>query len=128
MNTIDRYQLASLYLGWLRRKMRPANSGNMFVFPMPFHLRESEWLYIYVKPLLSDYLLLTDNGNTMRHLDVSSLEHSIKSILRRFNIDLYEGKLEVRTCLHMFTQKMHCLLQAMLAVDKFLELQEKNRK
>ncbi len=127
MSALDCYQLVDLYAHWLKEKVKPRAIGDVCELTTPFVDRHNDYLQIYVKATSSG-MLLTDDGYTIRDLEMSGLEFNterrkseLKVILNGFGINLRGDSLEVEAMPDNFAQKKHNLLQAMLAInDLFL--------
>ncbi len=128
MSALDCYQLVDLYTNWLKEKVKPRAIGDVCELTTPFIDRHNDYLQIYVKAISSG-MLLTDDGYTIRDLEMSGLEfntdrrkNELKSILNGLGINLKGDSLEVEARPDNFAQKKHNLLQAMLAINDLFVL------
>lgn len=128
MSALDCYQLVNLYADWLKERVRLKTIGDVCELTTPFIDRHNDYLQIYVKGTSSG-LLLTDDGYTIRDLEMSGLEfntdrrkNELKSILNGLGVTLHGDSLEVEARPDNFPQKKHNLLQAMLAINDLFVL------
>lgn len=128
MSALDCYQLVSLYANWLKEKVKLKTIGDVCELTTPFVDRHNDYLQIYVKATPAG-MLLTDDGYTIRDLEMSGFEfntdrrkNELKIILNGFGINLRGDGLEVETRADNFSQKKHNLLQAMLAINDLFVL------
>lgn len=128
MSALDCYRLVDLYAHWLKEKVKPRAIGDVCELTTPFVDRHNDYLQIYVKATSSG-MLLTDDGYTIRDLEMSSMEfnterrkNELRVILNGFGINLRGDSLEVEAGPDNFAQKKHNLLQAMLAINDFFVL------
>jgi hypothetical protein len=128
MSALDCYQLVGLYANWLKEKIKLKTIGDVCELTTPFVDRHNDYLQIYVKVTPAG-MLLTDDGYTIRDLEMSGFEfntdrrkNELKIILNGFGINLRGDSLEVETRADNFSQKKHNLLQAMLAINDLFVL------
>lgn len=128
MSTLDCGQLVYSYANWLKEKIKVKKTGEVCEITTPFVDRHNDYLQIYVKRTSSG-LVLTDDGYTIRDLEMCGLEfnterrkNELKIILNCFGTELRGDNLEVETRLENFPQKKHNLLQAMLAINDLFVL------
>ena len=94
MSALDCYQLVALYTNWLKERVRIKTIGDIFELTTPFVDRHNDYMQIYVKATPSG-MLLTDDGYTLRDLEISGLEfnterrkNELKIILNGFGVSL----------------------------------------
>jgi hypothetical protein len=128
MSALDCYQLVDLYANWLKERVKLKTIGDICELTTPFVDRHNDYLQIYVKAIPSG-MLLTDDGYTIRDLEMSGFEfnterrkNELKIILNGFGVNLHGDSLEVETRPDNFPQKKHNLLQAMLAINDLFVL------
>lgn len=128
MSVLDCYQLVDQYAHWLKEKVKLKSIDGACEITTPFVDRHNDYLQIYVKATPSG-MLLTDDGYTIRDLEMSGLEfnterrkNELKIILNGFGVNLRGDNLEVETRPDNFSQKKHSLLQAMLAINDLFVL------
>ena len=128
MSALDCYQLVSLYANWLKERIKLKAIGDTCELTTPFVDRHNDYLQIYVKASNSG-MLLTDDGYTLRDLEISGLEFNtdrrkseLKSVLNGLGVNLRGESLEVEARPDNFPQKKHNLLQAMLAINDLFVL------
>ena len=94
MSALDCYQLIALYTNWLKERVRIKTIGDVCELTTPFVDRHNDYMQIYVKATPSG-MLLTDDGYTLRDLEISGLEfnterrkNELKIILNGFGVSL----------------------------------------
>src|SRR3989304_8794088 len=94
MSALDCYQLVALYTNWLKERVRIKTIGDVCELTTPFVDRHNDYMQIYVKATPSG-MLLTDDGYTLRDLEISGLEfnterrkNELKIILNGFGVSL----------------------------------------
>ena len=94
MSALDCYQLIALYTNWLKERVRIKTIGDICELTTPFVDRHNDYMQIYVKATPSG-MLLTDDGYTLRDLEISGLEfnaerrkNELKIILNGFGVSL----------------------------------------
>lgn len=128
MSALDCYLLVDVYANWLKERVKLKTIGDVCELTTPFVDRHNDYLQIYVKATPSG-MLLTDDGYTVRDLEMSGFEfnterrrNELKTILNGFGVKLLGDRLEVETRSDNFPQKKHNLLQAMLAINDLFVL------
>lgn len=128
MNALDCHRLVETYAVWLKERIKLKTIGEVCEITTPFVDRHNDYLQIYVKATPSG-MLLTDDGYTVRDLEMSGFEfnterrkNELRIILNGFGINLRGDILEVDTRSDNFPQKKHNLLQAMLAINDLFVL------
>lgn len=123
MSIFDCHQLVGLYTNWLKERVRIKTIGDICELTTPFVDRHNDYMQIYVKATPSG-MLLTDDGYTLKDLEISGLEfnterrkNELKIILNGFGVSLNGDSLEAEARPDNFPQKKHNLLQAMLAIN-----------
>lgn len=115
--------LVESYVNWLRQKISVEQIGDVFEVTTPFLDRHNDQMQLYIRKS-NGSLLLTDDGYTLRDLELSGFELSsprrrqmAQTILRGFGVRLEGEELVVDAKAENFPQKKHNLVQAMLAVN-----------
>lgn len=128
MSVLDCYQLVDQYAHWLKEKVKLKSIDGICEITTPFVDRHNDYLQIYVKATASG-MLLTDDGYTIRDLEMSGFEfnterrkNELRIILNGFGVGLRGDSLEVETRPDNFSQKKHNLIQAMLAINDLFVL------
>lgn len=116
-------ELVSAYLVWLRSQITAEQVGEAVEITTPFLDRHNDYLQIYVKQAETG-MLLTDDGNTLRDLQLSGCEITsqrrralLKLILNGFGVKQNDDELVVDARPETFPQRKHALIQAILAVN-----------
>lgn len=115
--------LVDSYVSWLRQKITVEQIGEVFEITIPFLDRHNDQMQLYVRKSNGN-LVLTDDGYTLRDLELSGFELSspkrrqlTQTILNGFGVQLKGEELVVDAKTGNFPQKKHNLVQAMLAVN-----------
>ncbi len=115
--------MVNTYIKWLKQKISLKDIEGVCEITTPFLDRHNDHLQIYVKRA-GNTLTLTDDGYTLRDLELSGLEigtekrrQSLQSILNGFGVHLQEEEIIVEARIENFPQKKHNLIQTMLAVN-----------
>lgn len=120
-------QLIASYAEWLRKRITFVELEHACEITTPFLDRHNDYLQLYAR-LESDGFLLTDDGATIRDLDLSGCEIRsgrrrilLDTLLRGYGVQLTDDELQVHANVETFPQRKHSLVQAILAVnDMFL--------
>lgn len=115
--------LVDAYVEWLKQKVSVKDIDGVCEITTPFLDRHNDHLQIYVKKA-GDGLILTDDGYTIRDLEMSGFDIGTKkrrrllhSILNGFGVHLQDEEIIVEARTEDFPQKKHNIIQAMLAVN-----------
>ena len=115
--------LVDAYVEWLKQKVSVKDIDGVCEITTPFLDRHNDHLQIYVKKA-GDALILTDDGYTIRDLEMSGFDigtnkrrRLLHSILNGFGIHLQDEEIIVEARTEDFPQKKHNIIQAMLAVN-----------
>ena len=115
--------LVNTYIEWFKQKISVKDIKGVCEITTPFLDRHNDHLQIYVKKE-GDTLLLTDDGYTIRDLELSGLEFTTEkrkdvlySILSGFGARLQGNEIIIEAKAENFPQKKHNIIQAMLAVN-----------
>ena len=126
MSTFECELLAQEYADWIRHGIKVQNVGEICVLTTPFLDRHRDFLQIYVERTESG-LLLSDDGYTIRDLEISGLEleterrkELLQHILLSFGINLKDQELQTIATEKTFPQKKHDFIQAMLAIGSLV--------
>ena len=115
--------LVDAYVEWLKQKINAKDIDGVCEITTPFLDRHNDHLQIYVKKA-GDALILTDDGYTIRDLELSGFDigtekrrRLLHSILNGFGTRLQGDEIIVEARTENFPQKKHNIIQAMLAVN-----------
>ena len=117
-------QLYSEYITWLRDKTRFRRTDEAWTeITTPYLDRHNDYVQVYAKPVNGDFLI-TDDGHTIADLELSgcSLDSPkrralLMTTLNGFGVRTEGDELTVRASQRTAPQKMHDLIQAVLAVN-----------
>lgn len=122
------HHLRDAYLEWLRRGLSVETVGEGCELTTPFLDRHNDHLQIYAARR-NGKILLSDDGYILSDLRVSGLElitpkrrAVIETALRGFGVQLQGNRLVVEASAHNLGQRVHSLVQAMLAVNDMFVL------
>ncbi len=120
--------LSDAYLEWLRRGLSVETVGEGCELTTPFLDRHNDHLQIYAARR-NGKILLSDDGYILSDLRVSGLElltpkrrAVIETALRGFGVQLQGNRLVVEASANNLGQRVHSLVQAMLAVNDMFVL------
>lgn len=123
MTKQDCQQLVDSYLHWLRTGLSVQEVNGSCELTTPFLDRHNDHLQIYASKK-DDRIVLTDDGYILADLRTSGLDVStpkrkavLDSLLNGFGIRLHQDELVSEASPRTLGQKVHSLLQAMLAVN-----------
>lgn len=115
--------MVDAYVKWLKQKINVKDIDGVCEITTPFLDRHNDHLQIYVKRA-GDTLILTDDGYTIRDLELSGFDigtekrrRLLHSILNGFGVRLQGDEIIVEARTENFPQKKHNIIQAMLAVN-----------
>ena len=115
--------LVNAYAEWIKQKISVQDIDGVCEITTPFLDRHNDHLQIYAKKA-GDALILTDDGYTVRDLELSGFDigtekrrRLLHSILNGFGVHLRDGEITVEARTEDFPQKKHNIIQAMLAVN-----------
>lgn len=121
-------QLAEAYLEWLRHGISVESVGEACELTTPFLDRHNDHLQIYAIRH-NGKILLSDDGYILSDLRVSGLELMtpkrrvlLETALRGFGVQLQANRLVIEASPHNLGQRVHALVQAMLAVNDMFVL------
>jgi hypothetical protein len=122
--------LLDQYSAWLRDKTNLREVNDWVEITTPYLDRHNDYLQIYARRENGSFLL-TDDGHTVRDLEVSGCSLStpkrqelLKMTLNGFGVRWNSGALEVTASPESFPLRKHSLMQAMLAVNDLFYLAE----
>lgn len=109
---------------WLKDQTLVRGLGEQWVeITTPYLDRHNDMLQIYAKRENNGFIL-TDDGYVIGDLlhsgcklDTPKRQNLLNMTLNGFGVKYKEGRLEVHSTTENFAKKMHCLIQAMLAVN-----------
>ena len=115
--------LVNTYIEWFKQKISVKDIEGVCEITTPFLDRHNDHLQIYVK-MTGDTLILTDDGYTIRDLELSGFDigtekrmRLLHSILNGFGVRLQGDEIIVEARTENFPKKKHNIIQAMLAVN-----------
>jgi Domain of unknown function DUF1828./Domain of unknown function DUF1829. len=115
--------LVDAYVEWLKQKINAKDIDGVCEITTPFLDRHNDHLQIYIKKA-GDVLILTDDGYTIRDLELSGFDigtekrrRLLHSILNGFGARLQGDEIIAEARTENFPQKKHNIIQAMLAVN-----------
>lgn len=125
-------EIIGSYLRWLKEGLSWKAIGDATEVTTPFLDRHNDHLQVYVQRL-NGKIVLSDDGYIMSDLLASGLEFNtekrrdvLETALRGFGVRLHDKELLVEASRSNIGQKMHSLVQAMVAVnDMFVMAQSR---
>ena len=125
----DIHALMDIYWQWVRNNTEIRELKDRVEITTPFLDRHNDCLQIYVKPLETGELLLTDDGYTVEDLEMTGFKIEgptrstlFSSILNGFGVESEGRTLEIKTSKENFGICKHNLIQAILAIDDMFYL------
>lgn len=119
----DCNSLVEGYLKWLRSNMTSCKIGEACEITTPFLDRHNDYVQFYVQPENGQFRL-TDDGNTIRDLELSGVDFAsakrariLEVALNGFGITRNGDELTVQARVDELPLKQHALLQAILSVN-----------
>ena len=116
-------KIKNTYIEWFKQKISVKDIEGICEITTPFLDRHNDHLQIYVKTT-EDTLILTDDGYTIRDLELSGFDigtekrmRLLQSILNGFGVSLQGDEIIVEARTENFPKKKHNIIQAMLAVN-----------
>jgi Domain of unknown function DUF1828/Domain of unknown function DUF1829 len=116
-------QLVDGYIDWLRKGISAESVGNACELTTPFLDRHNDHIQIYAVRQ-NGKILLTDDGYILSDLRTSGLEVTtpkrrsiLETALHGFGVQLEAGRLIVEASPRNLGQRVHSLVQAMLALN-----------
>ncbi len=125
MNSFDCHRLIEDYVQWLRQGLSTEPLGDACELTTPFLDRHNDHIQVYAQRI-GDQIVLTDDGYILADLESSGLDINtpkrksvIDSILNGVGVRLGRNRNElfIEAAPHNIGQKLHYLIQAMLAVN-----------
>jgi len=123
MNKQECQQLIDDYVGWLRKGLSVNSLGDTCELTTPFLDRHNDHLQIYAVRR-DGTIVLSDDGYILSDLRASGVDFStpkrkavLESVLRGFGVRVEEKQLVIEASERTLGQRMHSLVQAMLAVN-----------
>lgn len=123
MSRSDCKQVMDEYVAWLRRGLSAQPVGAACELTTPFLDRHNDHLQIYALPR-DRGMTLSDDGYTLADLRANGLEMDtpkrraiLEEVLHGLGVQEEKGALTVRATAANAGQRMHALVQAMLAVN-----------
>jgi hypothetical protein len=120
---VDCARLVESYLEWLRSNISVCKVGQACEITTPFLDRHNDFLQFYAQPEDGRFRL-TDDGNTIRDLELSGVDLSserrarlLETALNGFGVSRKGDELTVEAKRSELPIKLHSLLQATLAVN-----------
>jgi len=116
-------KLIDSYVDWLRQGLSVAEVGGACELTTPFLDRHNDHLQVYAKRQ-NGIIVLSDDGYVLSDLRTSGLEMDtpkrktvLESVLNGLGVRQENGQLLVETSAHNLGQRLHSLVQAMLAIN-----------
>jgi len=123
MNRLECQQLVDTYIEWLRHGLSVENIGDACEITTPFLDRHNDHLQIYAVRK-NGKVLLSDDGYILADLRTSGLEFDtpkrklvLQSALNGLGVREQDGELLVEATPATLGQRLHSLMQAMLAIN-----------
>lgn len=123
MNRQECQQLIDAYVEWLRKGLSAKSLGNACELTTPFLDRHNDHLQIYAARR-NGTIILSDDGYILSDLRTSGLDLStpkrkavLEAMLKGFGVRVEEKQLVIEASERTLGQKLHSLVQAMLAVN-----------
>src|SRR5215469_485858 len=123
MNREECRQLVDAYVEWLRRGISAESVGEACELTTPFLDRHNDHIQIYAIRR-NGKIVLSDDGYILSDLRTSGLELTtpkrrsvLETALRGFGIQLEGGRLIVEASPRNLGQRVHSLVQGMLALN-----------
>lgn len=116
-------ELVTAYIDWVREGFSVETFGETCEITTPFLDRHNDHLQVYVTPS-NGKMVLTDDGYIIGDLEASGVDLStpkrqrvLQSIVQGFGVRLSDRELVTEASMANVGQKLHSLIQAMLAVN-----------
>ena len=116
--------LIQSYVEWLKQKINYKEVNGHYEITTPFINHLNDYIQIYVKRDANDRILFTDDGETIKNLEMEGLEFStpgrkkeLEVILNGFGIAINDYELTTYATAQTFPMRKHNFIQAILAVD-----------
>ncbi len=130
MNREECEQVEETYLDWLRQEFSTERLEGGCEITTPFLDRHNDHLQVYTIKN-NGAILLSDDGYILADLRASGLDPNtpkrqsvLEAALNGFGVRMNQDKLLVDASPHNLGKKLHCLMQAMLAInDMFIMAQ-----
>jgi uncharacterized protein DUF1828/uncharacterized protein DUF1829 len=122
--------IAESYLRWIRREVSDqVLDGGVTELTTPFLDRHNDHLQLYAESMGPDRFLLSDDGYILAELTSSGVsvkgarrEDRLLEFLRGYGVTIRDNELQVEATAADLGQRVHSLVQAMLAVDDMFVL------
>lgn len=123
MNRVECEKLIGAYVDWLRRGLSVEGIGEACELTTPFLDRHNDHIQVYATRK-NGAIMLSDDGYTLSDLRTSGLEVDtpkrktvLESVLNGLGVRAENGQLLVEASASNLGQRLHSLVQAMLAVN-----------
>ena len=124
-------ELKEKYINWLEDEISVNKIGEYLEVTSPFLDRYNDYLQVYVKIQNDNEIIITDDSYTINNLKMSGIDfNSIKrkqlltTFINKYNINLKDDELIVKTNIDDFPRKILFLMQAMLNIDDMFMLSQ----
>lgn len=120
------------YYDWLKSRTRIETIGEWIEISTPFLDRHNDGIVLYLKIETSGDIRLTDDGNTIDDLEMSGYEFSdtrrrfLDKYLKSFGVSLEGNELTIIANEQNYPEKLHSLIQCILAVNYMCEFSSAN--
>lgn len=138
MNIKDDIDFCSMYLNWIKENIEQHEiRENIFRITLPFFDKDNDHIEIYIIKKDDDSYYMTDDGETLRNLQLSGFEISSSNRRKQiFYSILYahgvsctdDNELFIECTLSDLPQKKHMLSQCMIKVSDMFSLSKPNVK
>ena len=124
-------ELKEKYINWLEDEISVNKIGEYLEVTSPFLDRYNDYLQVYAKIQNDNEIIITDDSYTINNLKMSGIDfNSIKrkqlltTFINKYNINLKDDELIVKTNIDDFPRKILFLMQAMLNIDDMFMLSQ----
>lgn len=117
-------ELINSYTDWLKQKINYSQTNGFFEVTTPFINHINDKVQFYLKQDEHGRIYMTDDGDTIRNLELAGVDISsqnrqreLNSILNGFGVILKGKELTTTATPATFPMKKHAFIQAILSVD-----------
>lgn len=116
--------LIESYITWLKQKINYKEINGYYEITTPFVNHINDYIQFYLKRDASDYIYLTDDGETLNNLEMAGVEittparkNELDTILNGFGVALKGNELTTIATPSTFPMRKHNFIQAIMAID-----------